>query len=270
MGTQHGVQRNKIRSRPLTQEDWEDTGPNGPVVPNLSIAGRSLAGQWAQKCFQWTSDLCCTLCLAPFMKADHGIFRIASFRSRVIHSVLITLLTLTCLHKLVVTIMAFTILPIGTTASVLSYTGFHLQMTAMALGMGLVFGPFLSCELLNSWVPTISQVTTRLRVTYRSPWTYASSSLQVLAIAAASAVAIAIFPALSFMFPTTPIFLLPSLKAAGLVCSTDDWIRELAVQLGCYIFDVGIYAASLTLMCFAAEFIVSEVGFLKLLVDLLR
>ena len=159
---------------------------------------------------------------------------------------------------------------LGTMALVLSYTGFHLQMTALSVGIGFVFMPFLSCELLSSWSPTILQIVNRLSVTCRSPWTYAGCSFQVLAVAAAAAIAIAVFSSLSFIFPTTPIFLFHSLKASGFICVGDNWLTELAVQLACYIFDVGIYAASLTLMLFAAEFILSEIGLLKVLVDLLR
>ena len=217
-GPQHGVQRNKILRRPLMREDWDDANDNNTAGLGLSMTRllqskelRRLASQWAQKCFDVTSSLCCTLCLAPLVKAGLGGFRAASFWPRVIHYVIMALLVVTCVHKLGMTVMAFTLIPFETMNAVLSYAGFHLQMTAMSVGMGFVLMPSLSCESLSSWIPTILQIVTRLGVAYRTPWTCASCSFQVLAVAATTAIAIAVFPSLSFIFPTAPIFVFPSL-----------------------------------------------------------
>ena len=51
----------------------------------------------------------------------------------------------------------------------------------------------------------------------------------------------------------------------------DNLMTELALRGGCYVFDASsVYAASLTLMGFSSQFIVWEVGFLKVLVNSLR
>ena len=277
-GIPNGVQRSKIRSQPLIyiEEDWRDEHANsaGLSQSKARVASkilRALASQWAQTCcFDVTSSLCCTLCIVPFIKHDYGQFQVAPVWRRSINAMIMAVLFVTCMHKLVAATIAFTIKPIGIIASVLSYAGFHLQMTTMSVGTGLVFMPYLSCELLNSWSPTISQSASRLSLAYRSPRTYVSSSLQVLSTCTGSGVAITVFPALSFVFPTAPIFLYPLLKDFGVRCGRDDWLTELAVQLSCYVCDVSIYAACLLLMCFTNQLIVSEIGFQKVLLDFLR
>ena len=276
-GIQNGVQRHKLRSQPLNEEDWEGTDAN-PTSEGQSRTGtlRSknnvwiLASHWAEKCFTVTSDLGCALCLVPLVKGDEGCFRVASLWRRCINAMTMTLLAVTCTHKLVATIMAFTIMPVGTIARVLSYAGFLLQMTTMSVGMSLVFMPYLSCELLNGWSPTISQAASRLGLAYRSPWTYPSCSIQVLSTAAASVICVFVFPLLSIVFPTAPIFLFPSLKASGMVSTREDWLAELALQFGCCIFDVCNYGACLILTCFGSSVIFSEIGFQKAFIDLLR
>ena len=276
-GIQNGVQRHKLRSQPLAEDDWVEIEAN-PTSSNLYTVGLlksknnvwAVASHWAQKCFTVASSLGCTLCLVPLVKGDDGRFRVASLWRRSINGMIMALLAVTCGHKLVATILAFTTMPVGTIAKVLSYAGFHLQMTTMSVGMSLVFMPCLSCELLNGWSPTISQAASRLGLPYRSPWTYASCSIQILSTTAASVICVSVFPLLSLVFRNAPIFLLPSLKASGLVCVRDDWVTELALQFGCCLFDVCIYAACLTLTCFGSSVIFSEIGFQKALVDLLR
>ena len=273
-GIPNGVQRHKLQSQALTVQRWDANATD----PSLSTVGQlkstngvvALGSRWAQKGFNMTSSLCCGLCLVPFMKSDDGRFRVASLWRRSINAMIMALLFVTCVHKLFATILVFTIMPVGTIAAVLSYAGFHLQMTTMCAGIGFLFLPSLSCQVLNSWSPTILQAASRLRLAYKSPWSYASSSIQVLSTMAAGGVCVSVFPLLSFIFPNVPIFLFPSLKASCLVNVRDAWLTELAVKLGCWVFDVGIYAACLALVCFTNQFIVSEIGFQKALIDLLR
>ena len=230
-GIKKGVERHKIGSQPFTEESSAETNTCDAHV-SLSSAGRKLikmrvlASQWAGKSFKVTSRLCCALCIVPFIRDKDGRFEVASAWRRSINAMIMALLFVTCVQKLVVNVMALTIMPVGTTATVPSYAGFHLQMTTMGTAVGFVFLPSLSCELFNSWNPTIWQAGCRLGVTCPSPLTYLSSSVQVLSTVGASGVCVFIFPLLQLVFPNVPIYLFPSLKASGLVCITDGGVKE--------------------------------------------
>ena len=141
-------------------------------------------------------------------------------------------------------------MPVGTVASAVTYAGIQMQVTAMSTGIGVVCLPCLSCELLNSWNPMLSEVAARLGQPQRSPWTYLSCSIQVLFVFAGVAVGTVAFPVFSFVFTDAPVFLFGSLKAAGLVCLDGDQLTEILIQIGCYLFDVTIYAACLSSLGF--------------------
>ena len=127
-GIQRGVQRHKLRSQPLTEEDSEQT-PAGSVGLSFSVEAleprnlRALARHWAQLSFNTSSNICCTFCLSPLVKDGNGLFHVAPFWRRVIHSSVMVLLYVTCVHKLVATALAFTVMPVGTMASAVSFTG---------------------------------------------------------------------------------------------------------------------------------------------------
>ena len=270
-GIRRGVQRNKLRSPHLTEEGLEGTDAvRLPMMDSKSHVVRAFASKWAEKVFSRTSSLCCNLCLVPFVKGHNGCFELAPLWRRIIHYGIVALLLLTCVHKFVMTILAFTVLPVGTVASTLSYTGFQLQITAMGMGSGFIFFPSLSCELLNSWNHVLSEVASRLGQSPRTPWTYFSSGFQVLIAVVGCIVAAITMPCLSVLFPTTPIFLFPSLKIAGLIDLTDDYFSTIVMRIICSPFDFGVYALAITLMCFGCTFIVSEVGLLKAVVNGLR
>ena len=275
-GIQHGVQRHKLRSQPLNSEDSEDT-PTMPVSFSFSTAVlhprnlRALARYWAQISFNTTSSFCCTFCLAPFTRdGTTGRFEVASFWRRVIHFIITVLLYVTCAHKLVMTVLGLTVMPVGTIASAISYAGFQLQVTAMSTGMGFLFLPSLSCELLNCWNPILSEAAARLGQPLRSPWIYLSCSIQILFVFVGVAISTLVFPAFSLVFIDTPIFLFTSLKTTGLISPEGHWFSNVLMQTGCYLFDVAIYAACLSSLGFAVQYIVSEVGFLKVFVNELR
>ena len=269
-GIQRGVQRHKLRSSQLSKEDLKDCQPDSSVPTEASKCLNIIVRQWSQKCFQTIAALCGNYCLTPVMMVDDGRFQVAPFCRRILNSMVVLFLAATCLHKLIMTILAFTVLPVGTMSAVLSYTGFQLQFTSMCTGIGLVFLPFLSCELLNSWNPILRDASARLGQSCRSPWSYSSSGVQVLSMAGGIVLAFFAFPAFSFIFTSTPIFLFPFLKLEGIIHDEYEWSTQLLVYILCYMFDVIVYAAVLILMGSSTQFVVLQIGFLKALVNSLR
>ena len=78
------------------------------------------------------------------------------------------------------------------------------------------------------------------------------------------------FPLFSFFFPTMPIFALQSLKMSGLFELPDNWLFNTAIRAICYLVDFSIYGASISLMEFSSQFIVTEIANLKTLFSDLR
>ena len=77
------------------------------------------------------------------------------------------------------------------------------------------------------------------------------------------------FPLFSFFFPTMPIFALQSLKMSGLFEFPDDWLFKTVMQSVCYLVDFSIYGASISLMGFGSQFVMTEIANLKtLMIDL--
>ena len=266
-GIQNGVQRHKLRSKQLPEEELEDS------ICLLNRARKYLnvvLFQLGPKSFQLASSMCCKFCLTPLIIDEDGRFRVAPFPRRFLNSILLACLGITCLHKMLATIMSFTVLDVGAVSAFLCYTGFQMQFTAMCTGVGLVCLPFLSCQVLNSWNPVLLEVSDRLSQPFRSPWNNPSCCLEALLIAMGAALATFALPAFSFVFHDAPIFILPSLTLGGIYRTGDDCITELLVQLGCYIFDVIICAAVLILMVFSVQLFVLQVGCLKAFVNSLR
>ena len=166
-GIEKGVQRHKVRSQPLVQRDQDEhTEPTDLSLREVirrPAELKHLATRRAEQYFNLTSSICCILCVTPYLKDDDGRFREATTLRRVIHAVIMSLLCITCIYKLVVTMMLFVMKNDTTTLIVLSYLGFHLQFTAMCSGLGLILMPSLSCELLNSWNLMASEVAWRQR-----------------------------------------------------------------------------------------------------------
>ena len=269
-GIRRGLQRQKLRSSQLSEEDFEDGQSDFSMYIRARKYFNEIVGNWGQKCFKFTSSFCHNCCLTPVMMGEDGRFQVASFWRRMMNSVVLGFLAVTCLHKLIMTTLAFTVLPVGTMSAVLSYTGFQLQFTSMCTGIGLVFLPFLSCELLNSWNPILRDASARLGQSCRSPWSYSSSGVQVLSMAGGIVLAFFAFPAFSFIFTSTPIFLFPFLKLEGIIHDEYEWSTQLLVYILCYMFDVIVYAAVLILMGSSTQFVVLQIGFLKALVNSLR
>ena len=190
---------------------------------------------------------------------------------RVLHYIILILLVLTCVHKLLMVILAFTIIPVGTEVAVLSYAGFTIQITAMSTGLGFVFFPRLSCELLNCWDHILSETASRLGQSTRTPWTYASSSFQVLFVGAGLLMAVVVMSASSLLFPTIPTSLFTSLRIAGLIDLPDDnSVATITARIICFLFDISIYMLVLPMLGFSIQYIVSEIGVLKVVINSLR
>ena len=181
-------------------------------------------------------------------------------------------LLVTCLHKLIVTVVYFVGQYDTAAVAVMSYTGFHLQMTAVCAGIGLIFMPHLSCELLNSWEVVLLEVASRLGRPARSPWSSFSSCFQVISTTAAAIVATFTFPLQGFVFPTAPVFVFGSLTAFELIelPADEDWVFGVGLRAVCFLADVSIYGASLALMSFSMVCMLSQIGVLKVLVKELR
>ena len=274
-GIQNRVQRHKLRSRPPVPHEAEDE-PTKHTALSLCKFIRSpaelkrLATLRAEQYFNLTSSISCILCFTPYLKDGNGRFRIATSWRRIIHVVIMFLLGITCVHKLVMTMMLFVMQNESTTVMVLSYVGFHLQFTAMCEGLGFIFMSYLSCESLTSWNLMNLEVASRLGQIPRSPWSSLSASLQVLSISIGLGVPLFVFPLFSFIFPTMPIFAFQSLKISGLFEVPDDWIFNVAIRAVCYLVDFSIYGASISLMEFVTQFIVTEIANLKTLLSDLR
>ena len=123
-GILNGVQRHKLRSRPLVPYEFKDELSGKPALRFRKAirkpAGlKRIATQWAERCFSLTSNICCTLCFTPFVKDARGNFAVASPWRRTINAVIMTLLCVTCVHKLVVTLMLFVNQDNTTTGNVL-------------------------------------------------------------------------------------------------------------------------------------------------------
>ena len=204
------------------------------------------------------------------MSYGNGRFGVASFWRKAIHSAIMALYAPTCIHKLVMTILVFTVMPVGTIASVLSYAGLQLQMSVVCTGIGLLLLPSLSCELLGTWKPTLLEIASRLGRPTRLPWSHVSCSVQVVFTTVGGILSALAFPLLSLVFPTTPIFLFASLKYAGLCCLNGHWIGNIIMGIGCFLFDFSVYAAGILVVAFSVQVIVSKVGFLKVFLHELR
>ena len=273
-GIPRGVLRHKLRSRPSSSH-----GPEGTCRTASSLYAansdelKHVATQWAERCFNSTYHLCRILCLTPFVRNDDiRRFSVAAFWKRSAHVLALVFLFVTCLHKLIMTIVYFVGQYDTAAVAVISYTGFHMQMTAVCAGIGFIFMPNLSCELLNGWDVMLSEVASRLGRPARSPWSSFSSSCQVLSTTAGAVVAAFGFPLQGFVFPTAPVFVFGWLMPLELIefPAGDGWVFVLGLRTVCFLADVSIYGASLALMSFSMVFMLSQVGVLKVLVNELR
>ena len=274
-GIQNGVQCHKLRSRPLDPHDTEVELTNHTAFSLREVIRRPaelkrLVTHRAEQCFNLTSTICCILCLTPYLKDNNGRFGVTKSWRRAIHVVIMSLLCITCIHKLAVTMILFVMQHDTTTVMVLSYGSFHLQFTTMCYALGFILMPSLSCVSLNNWNFMNSEVALRLGEIPRSPWSSLSASLQVVFITVGLAVAFLIFPLLSFIFPTIPVFAFQSLKVSGLFEFPDDWLFNTAMQAICYMIDCSVYGSSVSLMGFSSQFVVTEIANLRTLFSDLR
>ena len=272
-GIPRGVLRHKLgswTSFPNGSEHKSGTGFSLSAYKSDSL--KALATQGAEWCFNLTSRIRSTLCLIPVVVTEDTLcFAVAPFWRRVIHVLVMVFLFFTCLHKLIVAVVYFVGHYDTPTVAVLSCTGFQLQMTAVCAGIALVFMPYGSCELLNSWRVMLSEMASRLARPTRSPWSSFSSCFQVISTCVAPVIATFGFPLEGLVFPTTPIFVFGSLKSLGIFeFHTDNRTYEVGFRFVCFVTDVTIYGASLSLMSFSIASMLSEIGVLKVLVSELR
>ena len=240
-----------------------------------------MASVWAQQTFISIVNFCCKLCLVPFAQDyKNGRYETAPLWHKMISYAVLALLVLTCIHKLVMTMMGITgIIPVGPAALIVSYIGYQIQMTATCALLGFVILPSLSCELLNCWIPTLAVLPSRLGRDSTSkelvtPWNDLSCSLQVLASFAGLVLLFLIQSTFSLLFPKLPITLFSSLKIGDLLeddsDADGDHLGKILIHIICSVVDMGIYAISLVAVGLAIHFIISEVGFLKVFVHKLR
>ena len=238
-----------------------------------------MASFWAEKAFTGIVKICSKLCLVPIVQDCNGRYETAPFWHQIISYTVLTLLMLNCIHKFVMTILAIMgVIPVGTIVAVASYIGFQVQMTGVCAGFGFVILPSITCEVINSWNPTISQVASRLGGHSSSepltPWNYLSCSLQVLASSSGLILLFLLMSAFTLLFPTLPITLFNSLKTGGLIQDADDahgyHLGILLIHIICSLIDMGIYAIIIVTMGFSMQFIMSQMGFYNVFVNSLR
>ena len=285
-GIPHGVQR-KLCIRAFSQRQLGGNQDDGPDEVNLSTDQpgnfnddlRAVTSVWAEKAFVAIVNICSKLCLVPMVRGYNRRYETAPFWHKTISCTILTLLVLNCIHKFLTTILAVMgIIPVGTAAAVASYIGYQVQMTGVCGGLGFVILPSLTCEVINSWNPTISQVTSRLGghspKNPLTPWANLSCSLQVLATSSGLVLLFLIMSTFPLLFPTLPITWFNSLKIGGLMEDMDDadgdhWGTFL-IHIVCTLIDMVISAVTLGKIGFAIQFIISEMGLLKLFVNSLR
>ena len=273
-GIQRGVPRHKLGGRPRFSHGSKEKTRTVSGLKKARLPGfgfKRVASQWAERSFYRAARICCIFCLIPFTMDDKRSFTVAPFWRVSVHALIMVFLFVTCFQKLILAIVYFVGQFDTNTVAILSYTGFQIQITALCSGMSIMFMPFLSCELLNSWRVMLWEVASRLDRPICSPWSSLSFSVQMLSTCVGAVVTALSFPLLSFMFPMTPSSVFRSLSAAGLIDNVmDTWILLIGVWFVCYVTDVAMYGACLSLMTFVTGFVMAEVGVLKTLLNELR
>ena len=145
-GIQPGIQRHKILSRPLNQ-----TSIFGIAEQLISSQSLQRFYTFSENCFYFYADCSCSLCLVPLsVSTVKGRLEPASTKERILHYFMLTLLTVSMLHKLGVSVYMVMFEPMDATTfmSVATFLACFVSLTASASS---IFRSDVAIDLLAGW-----------------------------------------------------------------------------------------------------------------------
>ena len=210
-GIQPGVQRHKILSRPVNQKSIFDIAEK-----LLSSENLQRFYTFSENCFHFYTDCSCSLCLVPLsVSAVKGRLEPASVKKLVLHYFMLTLLTVSMLHKLGVSVymVMFESMDATTFMSVATFLACFVSLTASASS---IFRSDVTIDLLAGWPQILAcypqKDGTVLGIVSNTKTAIVVSGLAVLGFVIGLGLSM-----ISLILPSLPVCFLPLAEHVGLV-----------------------------------------------------
>ena len=263
-GFDRGAQRKPLGSRRKQKNDDEDHNPvfDAPIRVAFvdTKSPHAVLTPVAQTCFQLTFALCSKLRLINLVQDPQTKkYKVGAFWRRTVHVLIWTVVGISMARNLWISIeqirMGFDL------TSLVCLGGFWGQLTGLGLGFGALVQPQKTAELLNTWSASLTHSNADGPMTNLA-WSSLLVCLQVIVINTGTTLFPLMYPLFGLIWPSIPIFLLPSLQRADFF-QGNDLVPRWAWWMLLYPLEVATFAATLLPFAFTGHFLLVEIGIVK-------